>query len=292
MAEYEVTHTTRYTYTEKVNHCQNIAYLAPQSDSRQTCRNSSVFVSPYPTILNQHQDYFGNKYYYFSVEEAHSALEVVGKTQVITMPLQSVADIYSPAWEDAVAALKNPQGEADIRAQEFVLASAFIPLSDMFAAFARETFTPGRPILQAALDFSMRIYREFKYEQKSTNILTPLAEVYQKRTGVCQDFAHLCIAALRSIGLAAQYTSGYIETFPPKDKPKLRGSDASHAWFAIYVPGQGWFDFDPTNGKAISEEFIVTARGRDFGDVSPLKGILFGGGKHTLKVEVDVHRIG
>jgi transglutaminase-like putative cysteine protease len=141
------------------------------------------------------------------------------------------------------------------------------------------------------------IYREFKYAQKATTILTPLAEVYEKRTGVCQDFAHLSVAALRSLGLAAQYVSGYIETFPPAGKEKLRGSDACHAWFSIYVPGESggpagaWFDFDPTNGKAITEEFIVTARGRDFGDVSPLKGILFGGGKHVLTVEVDVHRL-
>lgn len=292
MAEYEVTHTTRYNYSEKVGHCQNIAYLTVQSDNRQTCKNSSVFVSPYPTILNQHQDYFGNKYHYFSVEEAHNALEVIARTNVVTKALPPIEEIASAPWEHAVAALKAPQNEADIRAQEFVLASPFVPLSEAFAAFALEVFTPEKPVLTAALELTRRIYSDFKYQQKSTNILTPLTEVCQKRTGVCQDFAHLCIAALRSIGLAAQYTSGYIETFPPKDKPKLRGSDASHAWFALYVPGQGWYDFDPTNGKPIGEEFIVTARGRDFGDVSPLKGILFGGGKHTLKVEVDVHRIG
>ena len=292
MAEYEVTHTTLYNYSEKVGHCQNIAYLTPQSDNRQTCKSSAVFVNPLPTILNQHQDYFGNRYYYFSVEDAHKSLEVIGKTHVVTAPLTPVENVFSPPWETAVAALKDAQSEPDIRAREFVLPSPFVPVSDLFAAFAQETFTPQKPVLTAALELTRRIYSEFKYQQKSTNILTPLTEVYQKRTGVCQDFAHLCIAALRSIGLAAKYTSGYIETFPPKDKPKLRGSDASHAWFAVYVPGHGWFDFDPTNGKAISEEFIVTARGRDFGDVSPLKGILFGGGKHTLKVEVDVHRIG
>lgn len=298
MAEYEVTHTTRYTYSEKVSHCHNIGYLAPQSGTHQDCRDSGISVSPYPTILRQHTDYFGNKFYYFSVEEPHDELEVVGKTRVITKPNMFTAWDESPAWENVAYALRNPTREEDIRAAEFNLSSPFVPHSESLAAFAREVFTPQKPVLTAALELAVRIYREFKYEQKATTILTPLSEVFDKRRGVCQDFAHLAIAALRGIGLAAQYVSGYIETFPPQGKEKLRGSDASHAWFAVYVPGMSangngmWFDFDPTNGKAITEEFIVTARGRDFGDVSPLKGILFGGGKHMLKVEVDVHRIG
>ncbi len=291
MAEYEVTHTTRYTYSERVSHCHNVGYLAPQSDAHQECRDSGISVSPYPTILRQHNDYFGNKFYYFSVEEPHDELEVVGKTRVITKPNLFNAWDDSPAWENVAAALRNPNSEAEIRAQEFTLPSPFVPRPEHFVEFAREVFTPQKPVLRAALDFAVRIYKEFKYEQKATTILTPLTHVFEKRKGVCQDFAHLSIAALRSIGLAAQYVSGYIETFPPQGKEKLRGSDASHAWFSIFVPDMGWVDFDPTNGKAITEEFIVTARGRDFGDVSPLKGILFGGGKHVLKVEVDVHRV-
>jgi transglutaminase-like putative cysteine protease len=291
MAEYEVTHTTRYTYSERVSHCHNVGYLAPQSDDHQECRDSGISVSPYPTILRQHNDYFGNKFYYFSVEEPHEELEVVGKTRVITRANPFTDWDNSPAWETVVAALRNPNSEAEIRAQEFTLPSPFVPRPEHFAEFAREVFTPQKPVLRAALDFAVRIYNEFKYESKATTILTPLTDVFEKRKGVCQDFAHLSIAAFRSIGLAAQYVSGYIETFPPAGKEKLRGSDASHAWFSVYVPNLGWFDFDPTNGKAITEEFIVTARGRDFGDVSPLKGILFGGGKHVLKVEVDVHRV-
>jgi transglutaminase-like putative cysteine protease len=297
MAEYEVTHTTQYTYSERVSHCHNVGYLAPQSDAHQDCRDSGISVSPYPTILRQHNDYFGNKFYYFSVEEPHDRLEVIGRTRVVTRQNLFWDWNNSPAWENAVAALRHPQNENEIRAQEFILPSPFIPYSEQFAYFAREIFTPQKPILTAALELAVRIYKEFKYEQKATTILTPLSEVFEKRKGVCQDFAHLSIAAMRSLGLAAQYVSGYIETFPPAGKQKLRGSDASHAWFSIFVPamapdgGGAWFDFDPTNGKAITEEFIVTARGRDFGDVSPLKGILFGGGKHILKVEVDVHRL-
>lgn len=294
MAEYEVTHKTRYKYSERVNHCHNIGYLAPQSDYRQICRDTRVTVSPQPTILREHQDYFGNRFYYFSVEEPHQELEVIGQTRIITQPVPAAMNWdSSPAWESIAQTLRNPLNENDIRAQEFTLASPFVPSSGNFAALTDACFTPGKPLLSGALDLARHIFREFKYAQKATTILTPLTEVYEKRTGVCQDFAHLCVSSLRSIGLAAQYVSGYVETFPPQGKEKLRGSDASHAWFSVYVPGEagGWFDFDPTNGKAITEEFIVTARGRDFGDVSPLKGILFGGGKHVLTVEVDVHRI-
>jgi transglutaminase-like putative cysteine protease len=292
MAEYEVTHTTRYAYSEKVSHCHNIGYLAPQSDAHQTCRNTTINVFPQPQVLTQHEDYFGNRFYYFSVEVPHNSLEVVGKTHVSTMPLSFSNWNDSPAWEGVVNKLSHAESEFDIRAREYALPSKFIPINDVFASFALESFTPGKPILAAAHEFSQRIYREFRYQQKATTILTPLTEVFQNRAGVCQDFAHLCISALRSIGLAAQYVSGYIETYPPAGKEKLRGSDASHAWFAIYAPDMGWYDFDPTNGKAMGEEYIVTARGRDFGDVSPLKGILFGGGKNQLKVEVDVFRVG
>lgn len=291
MAEYQVTHTTHYRYTEKVSHCQNIAYLLPQSDDRQQCRQTSVEILPQPTAIAEHTDYFGNRFCYFSVENPHDELSVTAKTQITTNTSAFGSWQNAAPWEAIVAALRNPRSEHDIRAAEFTLASPFVSLSPDFAAYAAESFSPGRSVPEAALDLTHRIRADFRYEQKSTSILTPLSEVFHRRRGVCQDFAHFAIAALRSLGLSARYVSGYLETYPPPGKPKLRGSDASHAWFAIYAGELGWFDFDPTNGKPISDEFIVTARGRDFGDVSPLKGILFGGGKHTLRVEVDVHRI-
>lgn len=297
MAEYLVTHLTRYTYSEKVSHCHNIGYLMPQSDGRQSCSGTEITVQPRPQIFNERNDYFGNRFCYFSVEDPHSELEVLSKTRVTTSAVAFTDWMQTPAWENAAASLQNPAAADLILASEFTQASPFIPLSAELAAYARSVFLPGRPILDACYALARQIHADFKYDQKATNILTPLSEVLKNRKGVCQDFAHLCISALRSIGLAAGYVSGYIETFPPAGQPKLRGSDASHAWFSVFVPGIAtdgsgvWFDFDPTNGKAISEEFIVTARGRDFGDVSPLKGILFGGGKHVLKVEVDVARI-
>ena len=297
MADYLVTHLTRYTYSEKVSHCHNIGYLMPQSDGRQTCSGTEITVQPRPQIFNERSDYFGNRFCYFSVEDPHSELEVLSKTRVSTASVPFTDWMLTPAWETVAAALQKPATADLIVASEFTQPSPFIPLSAELAAYARSVFSPGRPIVDACYALARQIQSDFKYDQKATNILTPLAEVLKTRKGVCQDFAHLCISALRSIGLAAGYVSGYIETFPPAGQPKLKGSDASHAWFSVFVPGMAadgsgaWFDFDPTNGKAISEEFIVTARGRDFGDVSPLKGILFGGGKHVLKVEVDVARL-
>lgn len=291
MAEYEVTHTTHYRYTEKVSHCQNIAYLLPQSDERQECRQTSVEIEPQPTQRAEHTDYFGNRFCYFSVESPHDELKVTARTRISTQTPVFKDWENSAAWEKIVLALRNPRSAADIIAAEYCLPSPFVGLSPDFAAYAAESFTPEKPMLAAALGLTLRMRADFRYEQKSTSILTPLSEVFRSRKGVCQDFAHLAVAALRSLGIAARYVSGYLETYPPPGKPKLRGSDASHAWFSVYAGDLGWFDFDPTNGKAISDEFIVTARGRDFGDVSPLKGILFGGGKHTLRVEVDVHRV-
>ena len=297
VAEYEVTHLTRYTYSEKVSHCHNIGYLIPQSDARQTCSAQSIAISPRPQIRAEHDDYFGNRFCYFSVEEAHRELEVVSKTRISTQPAQARDWQQSPVWEDVARTVKNPPDAEALLAVEYTLPSAFVPFPEELRELSTKIFAPQRPVLDACFELTRLIYTDFQYAQKATTILTPLTEIYRTRKGVCQDFAHLCIAVLRMTGLAARYVSGYIETFPPAGKPKLRGSDASHAWFSVFVPGMTadgrgqWFDFDPTNGKAISEEFITTARGRDFGDVSPLKGILFGGGKHQLKVEVDVHRL-
>ncbi|MCS6972080.1 MAG: transglutaminase family protein [Leptospiraceae bacterium] len=291
MAEYCVTHTTLYSYSEEVSHCQNIAYLLPQSDDRQECGRTEFTIVPPPAVLAEHVDYFGNRYLYFAIEEPHHRLQVTARTHVKTGNATQPDLAQTPPWDDLVVALRTPTRSADIAAAEFIYSSPFVPLAAEFAEYARPSFAPGRAVAEAAFDFIRRIHRDFRYAQKTTTILTPLVEVFRKRQGVCQDFAHFAIAALRSLGLAARYVSGYIETYPPPGKAKLRGSDASHAWISVYIGDGVWLDFDPTNGKVITEEFIVTARGRDFGDVSPLKGILFGGGKHTLKVEVDVARL-
>jgi transglutaminase-like putative cysteine protease len=178
----------------------------------------------------------------------------------------------------------------------FALPSPAVPSNALAADYARESFTPGRPLLEAALDLVSRIHRDFEYDPTSTTVATPLAEVLEQRRGVCQDFAHLAIAGLRGLGLAARYVSGYLETLPPPGQPKLRGADASHAWLALYCPeateAHGWVDLDPTNDCPISDQYITTAVGRDYQDVTPVRGVFYGGGEHSLAVSVDVDRLG
>jgi transglutaminase-like putative cysteine protease len=204
-----------------------------------------------------------------------------------------------PPWETCLGlASMNVDGETPPRTgddaaflSEFRLESPFVPLADDLADYAWECFTPGRPILDAAVDLTHRIHSEFQFDPDFTTVATPVSEVFRHKRGVCQDFAHLMLSCLRSIGLAARYVSGYLETDPPPGQPRLEGADASHAWVSLHVPGMGWFDFDPTNNCRPSGKHIVVAVGRDYGDVTPLKGVILGGGTHRLTVSVDVRRI-
>jgi len=198
----------------------------------------------------------------------------------------------SPRWEEILAKLAGTDPELPLDVRELALPSPMVQPSAALRAFAEPSFTPGRPILEAAADLSRRIHREFTYDQEFSTIATPLAEVLERRRGVCQDFAHLAIGCLRALGLPARYVSGYVETVKHPDEPRTVGADASHAWFSAYAPGFGWFDFDPTNDQIPPRQHITTAWGRDYADVTPLKGVLFGGGDHTLEVSVDVTRVG
>ena len=164
-------------------------------------------------------------------------------------------------------------------------------LNPTFNEYAYDSFAPGRPFLDAVQDLTHRIYQDFTYDPHFTTVITPLSEVFEHRRGVCQDFAHFALACLRGMGLAARYVSGYLETLPPPGQPKLQGADASHAWLSVYLPEQGWFDFDPTNDQPRTEQYITIGWGRDYGDITPVKGILYGGGDHKLEVSVDVERI-
>jgi transglutaminase-like putative cysteine protease len=197
----------------------------------------------------------------------------------------------SPSWEKVRDSLEHSLTNEYLEAREFVLDSPFIAVDNTLREYARPSFTPGRPILDAVRDLMRRIFTEFVYDPNFTTIITPLNTVLEHRRGVCQDFAHLMIGGIRSMGLAARYVSGYLETLPPPGKEKLQGSDASHAWLAVYVPGQGWVDFDPTNHQMPTNQHITTAWGRDYSDVTPLKGTIFGGGSHILQVSVDVTRM-
>lgn len=288
---FRIRHLTRYDYAEPVSLCHSIAHLKPLQRPRQRCLSSQLRVDPWPAVQREYQDFFGNRINYFSIQQTHHALEVVVKSTVEVKPVNLPVAGASPPWERARARLHDPGDPHMAAARIFTLPSPLIPLDPAAQAFAAESFPAGRPIMEAVVELMGRIFREFDYDPASTTVATPVAEVMDQRRGVCQDFAHIAIAGLRGLGLPARYVSGYLETLPPPGQTKLRGADASHAWFSVLIPNLGWVDFDPTNDRIPAEQHITTAIGRDFQDVTPLRGIFYGGGTHVLTVAVDVDRI-
>jgi transglutaminase-like putative cysteine protease len=286
---YRIVHKTVYRYSDNVSVCQNEAYLLPRDTSRQHCVHSRLAILPIPALVSERIDFFGNRVSYFAVQQPHSVLNVTSTSIVETRPGPEIPE--SPPWEQIRDALSDDISASGIEARGLVLNSAFAQPEPAIVEFAQSSFKPQCSLLEAVHDLSSRIFHEFKYDPHFTTIITPLAEVLEHRRGVCQDFAHLAIACVRSMGLAARYVSGYLETIPPPGQPKLQGADASHAWFSVYLPEHGWFDFDPTNNQTLSEQYITTAWGLDYGDVAPLKGVIIGGGEHQLEVSVDVTRV-
>jgi transglutaminase-like putative cysteine protease len=291
--KYRVTHSTKYNYSENVTLCHNVAHLLPRTTPQQTCRISELKISPLPVAVNEWSDLFGNRQASFSIQLPHTELIVTAISEVEVSSSGSLLnDAFPTAWEQAIDYMQTASDPETIDARMYVLESEFIEFSDEVRNYTDTSFTPGRPLLEAVEDLMHRIYKEFDYVPGFSSIATPLGEVLKHRKGVCQDFAHLAIACLRMQGLAARYVSGYLETIPPAGKPRLVGADASHAWFSVFVPHQGWIDFDPTNAQIPAEQHITVAWGRDYADVAPLKGVIFGGGdKNKLKVSVDVERI-
>jgi len=290
--KYRVTHITRYSYSEPVSLCHNLAHLKLRVQPGQRCSSSQVRIEPFPSVAREFRDYFGNQVNYFAVQQAHQELTVtaVSEAEVTPLPLSTAVATAQP-WEMVGEILDQGTSGELLEARLFALDSPYIKASDALRDYALNSFSPERPFLEGVSELMTRIYSEFTYDPHFTDIATPLDEVLAHRRGVCQDFAHFAIGCLRSLGLPARYVSGYLETLPPPGKPKLRGADASHAWFSVYLPGVGWLDFDPTNDKMPGEQHITTAVGRDFGDVTPVKGVLYGGGEHVLHVSVDVERL-
>ncbi len=286
---YQVTHQTRYAYQQMVTLCHNEACLLPRDEPGQRCLSSTVDINPRPVQLSERRDYYGNRVSYFAIQTPHTVLTV---TAVSTLLLDSVPiPVDSPPWEAVHAQVMTDISAAGLIARDMLLDSPFIKPDAVIHDYARAVLAPGQPLLEAVMQLTERIHQDFIYDPHSTTVVTPLSEVLHKRRGVCQDFAHLAIACLRSLGIPARYVSGYLETLPPPDQPKLQGVDASHAWFAVYQPGHGWVDFDPTNRQMRTDQYITTAWGRDYGDVTPLKGVISGGGPHELTVAVDVERL-
>jgi len=286
-----ISHLTRYDYVESVSLCHSIVHLKPRQSERQQCLFSHLRIDPGPAVNREHEDFFGNRVNYFSIQQSHEALEVTAVSEV-EVGLQDLPEpAATPAWEVARDCLHQHRKPTMNAARIFTLASPLIPLNSAARDYAAGSFTRGRPILEAGIDLMGRIFRDFAYDPHFTTIATPVAEVMAHRRGVCQDFAHLAISGLRGLGLAARYVSGYLETLPPPGQAKLQGSDASHAWFSLMIPDLGWVDFDPTNDLLPGEQHITTAVGRDYQDVTPMHGIFYGGGGHELTVAVDVNRV-
>ncbi len=293
MIPYTVLHTTRYRYSLPVSHCQNEAYLLPRSFERQQCQTSQLRINPVPTVYQEREDFFGNRVVYFAIQESHTVLEVSASSTVLLSPVASPPLEASLAWEEVGRDLLHNLAPEQLTARQFVLDSPMIAAASAFAEYAAPSFSSGRCLLKAVRELMERIYHDLTYDPDFTNAATSVYEVLSHRRGVCQDYAQLAIACLRSLGLAARYVSGYLETVPASgqaNSASLIGAAASHAWVSVYSPGQGWVDFDPTNNLIPTDQHVVLAWGRDYSDVTPLKGVAFGGGTHSLEVAVEAKR--
>lgn len=285
---YRILHRTTYTYVRPVSLGNHVACLRPRSFPGNRVLQSTLHIHPEPTTCTERADYFGNTVCFFTVEQPHRELVVEARSQVFIETDPTPDRHASPAWELSADPLAHDHSAAGLEAYQFQFESPRIRTRPEFAAYALQSFTPGRPMRQALLDLTARIHTDFRFDAKVTTVRTPPEEVFQKRRGVCQDFAHVQIACLRSIGIAARYVSGYLRTYPPPGRPRLVGADASHAWVSAFCRGTGWIDVDPTNNVAPTDGHVTIAWGRDFGDVSPLRGLILGGGEHSLTVAVDM----
>jgi transglutaminase-like putative cysteine protease len=319
--KYRITHSTLYQYSQLVGLCQNEARLQPRNFWRQQCLSCRFDISPEPSDFHDRIDFFGNHVTYFAIQQAHQRLVVTAISEVMVFPRKSTDELANAlTWEQVRDQLQEAQGKTHQQSQSqqhdfqestqtqsqnqpknfhdelpdaklYLLDSPMVIASAELADYAKSSFKPDRPLVQVVADLMQRIHVDFTYDPSFTTIATPLSDVLHFRRGVCQDFAHLAIGCLRAMGIAARYVSGYVETQPEPGKQRLVGADASHAWFAVYVPDSGWLEFDPTNNKVPFDQHITLAWGRDYTDVTPLKGIAFGGGQHSLSVSVDVLRL-
>jgi transglutaminase-like putative cysteine protease len=285
---YRLNHTTIYHYEGVVSLSHHVLRLRPRELAQQRCLHNELQIEPRPDVLCAHQDYFGNPVNFVTIEGSHKRLVITSRSKVqVTVPLPSGPE-QSPPWEAARDISPDGDREGFLQTREFVYDSPMIKKLPELGAYAASSFPAGRPLLEAVLDLTRRMHTDFKFDPSATNIATPLLEVFKTRRGVCQDFAQLEIGCLRAMGIAARYVSGYLETEPPPGKPRLAGADASHAWVSFHCPGTGWMDVDPTNNLLVSNRHITAAWGRDYSDVSPVRGVIMGSGEHSMAVAVDV----
>jgi transglutaminase-like putative cysteine protease len=288
---YKIVHRTTYKYKYPVSVGNHVACLKPRSLLHHRLAQSELHIHPTPATITERVDYFGNTLYFFTVQEPHTELVVEARSKVVMDSVMTALPHDAIPWEEAVRFLPEDRSPEGLEAYQFRFESPRIPLRPDFAAYALQSFTHRRPLRESLLALTERIHKDFRFDSGVTTVRTSTEEVFRKRRGVCQDFAHLQVACLRSLNLAARYVSGYLRTYPPPGQPRLVGADASHAWVSAYCPGAGWLDLDPTNNLVPSNGHVTLAWGRDYGDVSPLRGLILGGGVHALNVAVDMEML-
>ena len=289
---YRVEHSTAYRYAEPVMLSHQQLHLTPRPLDYQTVEQHEVAIKPAPTHRHNFVDAFGNPVTDIAIETTHTTLDIVAQTKLSVTERVSADPETTPAWEtvrDALAyrAAWHPE-PALLEATQFLFESPHARVKRTLRTYASDCFVPGRPILTAAMELMHKIHREFKFDATATNVTTPVMKFFEQKRGVCQDFTHLMISCLRSIGLPARYTSGYLLTRPAPGKPRRVGADASHAWVSLFIPSHGWVELDPTNNLRPAVEHVTVSWGRDFADVTPLRGIINGGGEQILEVKVTV----
>jgi transglutaminase-like putative cysteine protease len=288
-ARYRVVHETRYAYQSTVSLSQQYLHMTPRSFAFQDTESHLIWLNPPVSDSRDSVDYFGNHTRHVALTQPHDSLLVHAESTVALRPRPGLGQIAgSLPWESVRDMMGKEKSAATLEACRYLYTSPHVTMFPELEAYARRSYTPGRPQLDAALDLTERIFDDFEFDSKATEISTPLEQVLRKRRGVCQDFAQLMIGCLRSIGLPARYMSGYILTHPPAGKPRMVGADASHAWVSVFCPALGWVDFDPTNHCLVQHEHTTLGWGRDFSDVTPMRGVVLGGGMQTLAVEVTV----
>ena len=291
---YRVIHETRYRYEYPVSVSRQQLHLTPRECPWQSLIAHEIAIDPEPTLCHTSLDHLGNPVRQFAIEAPHGSLRVCAESTIevrLRLSLFPLSADGSPSWESVRDALAFGAKPVLLKANNYLFESPYVRVKREFAAYARPCFAPGRPLLEAVEALMKRIYTEFKFDPAATKVSTPVLKVLENKRGVCQDFAHLMLSCLRSLGLAARYVSGYLLTQPPPGQPRLIGADASHAWISVYCPGAdsgSWVDFDPTNNLIPDTQHITLAWGRDFGDVSPLRGVILGGDAHEPMVAVTV----
>jgi transglutaminase-like putative cysteine protease len=284
----EVSHSTTYSYRLPVAQSHHAVHLEPRPLPRQSVIHHSLLIDPAPVTRSVVIDDFGNPTLLLRIDEEHTEFGIHARSTVELVPPPQIDLDATCPWEHVQELARRPNLEFDADVLQFTCRSRQTPISRDLLAFVKPLFPAGRPVLVGAMELTRRIFNEFKFDPAATDISTPISRVLEMRRGVCQDFAHLSIAALRALGVPARYVSGYLLTRPPPGQSKLKGADASHAWLSVWAPETGWVDFDPTNGIMPSTEHVTVAYGRDYDDVCPISGILLGGADQRMTVAVDV----